>query len=139
MARKLVKKESSILEDIAIDSVKRVGLDLTRDQALLLMRLMFSGMANYFFLDPDSIIDIGFLRFKKNPAKDELFAIDIIRNAQEGIVNAGTLYKYYKGELAKEAELKSILHGFMDELVEYSQVQEVNISKMTSSLSRKRK
>lgn len=139
MARKLVKKELSILEDIVIESVRRVGLDLKKEQSLLLMRLIFSSISKYFFLEPDSIIDVGFMRFKKNPAKDELFAVEILRNSTEGVVNADTLCRYYKGELAKEAELKNILNGFMDELIEYSQVQEVNINKITSSLSRKRK
>lgn len=140
MARKITKIDKKVLEDIVKESIIKVGLKgLNEGKAALLLRLIISGIGNYFFISPDTEIDVGFIKFKKNPEKDELFTVDILRNGEEGIINADTLYRYYKGELAKEGELKKALEGFVGELLAYSQEQETSISRLTSRLSNKKR
>lgn len=135
MARKLRTISSSVLENIVRDSAVRVGLkDINSNQAALLTRLIFSGLANYFFISPDDVVDVGYLKVKKNPAKEELFAVEIIKSAKEGITNAETLYRYYKGDLTTQKEIKETMNNFVNELLSYSQAQNFNITKLTSNL-----
>jgi len=136
MARKIEQLSSSVIEEITKESLKRIGFEIKKedeDKVKLLLRLIISGIANHFFELPDTEIDVGFMKFKKNPNLDELFTVDIIRNQE--IANASRLYKYYKGELLTEKALKDIVEGFVNELAVYSQNQNNKIGKLTNSLS----
>ena len=137
MARKLKNKAAEDLEDIVANSLERVGFgrDLDPAKVALLTRLIFSGVANYFFRTPDNVIQMGFLKFVKNPDKDQLFAVNIVRNEQEGIYNADTLWRYYKGELKVAEDLKKIVDEFIADLIAYSQEQEEDITELTNKLS----
>lgn len=138
MKRKLSKAESKIIEDITEQSLKQVGIKkFSKNQVALLIRLFCSGIADYFYDNPDNIIEIGFLKFKKNPEKEEVFAVDLITNEQEGVTNANTLYRYYKGDLWAESRLKETMNNFVNELLSYSQSQSNKITSMTSKLQRK--
>ena len=136
MARKLKTKQATDIEDIVLESLTRTGFKKVDDVKLaLLTRLIFSGIAHYFFKSPDNVVEMGFLKFIKNPEKDQLFAVNIRRNETEGIYNASTLWKYYKGELIVEEKLKNIMEKFVENLIEYSQAQEQDISKLTRKMS----
>ena len=135
--RKIEKQDKSVIEDIMKESLKNVGLTEVKDEtSALLLRILFSGISNHFFLEPDTEIDVGFLKFKKSPNLDELFTVGINRDLEEGVVNAGAMYKYYTGGFASEKKMKSIVENFVDELLLYSQEQNMKITGLTSKLSR---
>ena len=77
---------------------------------------------------------MGYIEFMKNPEKEQLFAINLLKNENEGVVNANTLWRYYKGELATEAKLKVVIDEFMQDLLQYSQQQETEINNITRKL-----
>ena len=95
------------------------------------------------FEKPDYKVKMGYIEFMKNPDKEQLFAINILKNDEEGVVNADTLWRYYKGELLTEAKLKGVIDEFVQDLLEYAQAQEQNImslnNKTTVELSKKRR
>ena len=139
MGRKFKKVKGSIFEQLVKDSLERVGIEgVERDRVALFFRLMLGGIANYFFNSPDDLVEVGFLRFKKNPEKDELFAVDIIRDENAGVVNANTLYRYYTGDLTSEQALQNTMNNFVNELLSYSQTQNNSITKLTGNLKKRR-
>lgn len=138
MGRKLVKVSNKVIDDIMTCALKQTGIkDVSDKQRALLIRLICSGLANYFYHNPDDLVDIGFMRFKKNPTKEEVFAVDLIYSENEGITNADTLYKYYKGDLIAVSKMKETMNNFVNELLDYSQNQNSKITKITSKLQRK--
>ena len=137
--RKFREVPSDILENITKESLNIIGIeDIEEGKVKLLSRLIISGIANYYFHNPDDLIKMGFLQFEKSPDKDELFKVTILRNKEAGVVNADTLWKYYKGELHQEAKFKEILDNFLEELISYSQTQEINITQLTSKLQKRK-
>lgn len=139
MARKFKKVNGAIFEQIVKESLERVGIEgIGRDRIALFFRLVLGGIANHFFNSPDDLVDVGFLRLKKNPEKDELFAVDIIRDENAGVINADTLYRYYTGDLASEQALQNTMNSFVNELLSYSQNQSNSISKLTGNLKKRR-
>lgn len=140
MARRLKKVNEEVLRPIIEDSFERVGIEgVTREKLALLFRLVSGGIANYFFHSPDDLIEVGFLRFKKNPDKNELFAVEIIRDDNAGVVNADTLYRYYTGDLSSEKALQNTMNNFVNELLSYSQAQSDSITNLTGKLKKRRK
>ena len=140
MSRKFNKVSEETIALILKDSLRRAGLsDLPDKNVSLFIRLMFSGLSSYFFRNPDNVIDIGYIRLKKNATIDELFAVEILRSKDEGVVNADTLYKFYKGELISEKEIKRVVEGFANELLSYSEMQNAKISDLTHRLNKRRK
>ena len=138
MVRKLTKVNNEIIKEIVNGSIKRTGIkNVSEEQAALLIRLICSGFANHFYHNPDDLIDVGFIRFKKNPTKEEVFAVDLIPNS-EGINNADDLYKYYKGELGAGEKIKETMENFVNELLSYSQSQNNKITSMTSKLQERK-
>ena len=115
--------------------MKRVKIgELKEGRSEWLFRLLISGIAQYFFEKPDNYVDVGFIRFKKNPEKEELFTVEILKDEKVGVVNADTLWRYYTGDLTSEKELKSIIGNFVTELLKYSQNQEEEITNLTGKL-----
>lgn len=138
MARKYTQQPPELIEDLTKEALRLVGIkNVPSNQIALLIRLIISGIANYYFYEPDTLINLGFLQFCKSPDKDELFKVKLLRNGKEGVVNANTLWKYYKGELAQEKDFKEILEQFLSELIEYSQAQELDITTLTSKIQKK--
>ena len=139
MARKLKKVNGAVFEQLVKDSFERVGIEsVDKDRIALFARLVLGGIANYFFNSPDDLVEIGFFRFKKNPEKEELFAVEIIKNEEAGIINADTLYRYYTGDLTSEQAIKKTMNNFVNELLTYSQSQNSSITKLTSKLKKRR-
>lgn len=138
MARKFNKEPPETLENILKESLEVIGVKMKKDKAKLLLRLIISGIANHYFYKPDDLIDIGFLRFCKSPDKDELFRVSILRDKDSGVVNADTLWKYYTGQLKQEQDFKGILENFFQELINYSQEQEIDIMHLTSKLHKRK-
>ena len=138
MARKFNKEHPEVLENILKESLKVIGIKMKEDKAKLLLRLVISGIANHYFYKPDDLIDMGFLRFCKSPNKDELFKVNIIRDKNSGVINADTLWKYYTGQLKQEQDFKGILENFLQELINYSQEQEIDITQLTSRLHKRK-
>jgi hypothetical protein len=135
MKRKLKRAQKEELESIMRDCLKTVKIgELKAGRSEWLFRLLMSGIAKYFFEQPDNFVDVGFIRFKKNPEKEELFAVEIIKDEKAGVTNAETLWRYYTGELSSEKELKSIVNNFVNELLKYSQEQEEEITNITGKL-----
>ena len=135
MKRKLKRANKEEIETIFKDCLKKVKIEeLKEGRTEWLLRLLISGIAKYFFERPDNIVDVGFLRCKKNPNKEELFAVEIIKDDKAGVVNAETLWRYYTGELTSEKEIKSIIGNFVNELLRYSQEQEEEITQITGKL-----
>ena len=127
------------IENITKESLKIIGIeDIEEGKVKLLSRLIISGIANHYFHYPDDLIRMGFLQFEKSPDKNELFKVTILKNKEAGVVNADTLWKYYKGELHQEAKFKEILDNFLEELISYSQTQEINITQLTSRLQKRK-
>ena len=127
------------IENITKESLKIIGIeDIEEGKVKLLSRLIMSGIANHYFHYPDDLIRMGFLQFEKSPDKNELFKVTILKDKEAGVVNAGTLWKYYKGELHQEARFKEILDNFLEELISYSQTQEINITQLTSRLQKRK-
>ena len=138
MVRKFNKEPPETLENILKESLEVIGVKMKKDKARLLLRLIISGIANHYFYKPDDLIDIGFLRFCKSPDKDELFRVNILRDKDSGVVNADTLWKYYTGQLKQEQDFKGILDNFLQELIDYSQEQEIDNTHLTSRLQRRK-
>lgn len=135
MKRKLKRVDKEEIETIVKDCLKRVKIEeLKEGRAEWLFRLIISGISKYFFEQPDNIVDVGFLRFKKSPEKEQLFNVEIIKDEKVGIINAETLWRYYTGELTSEKEIKSIIGNFVNELLKYSQEQEEEITQITGKL-----
>ena len=128
MKRKIEERSLTILEEIVGDSLRRVGLEASNEQTALLLRLIFSGLGSHFFFNPDTKFKLGFIEISKSPNLDELFNVNIIRSENDKVVNADTLYQYYKGDLAREAQLKEVLDIFVNELLAYAQGQEISIA-----------
>jgi hypothetical protein len=138
--RKFIEKPPDIIERVVEESLKIIGIeDIEEGKIKLLSRLIMSGLAYHYFNSPDDLIKMGFLQFEKSPDKDELFKITLLRDREAGVINADTLWKYYKGELHQEAKFKEILDNFLEGLITYSQEQEVNITKLTSTIQKKRR
>ena len=139
MARKFKKVDESVIIKLTQDSLERVGIEaVSRDKAALALRLILSGIASYFFNSPDDLIDIGFIRLKKNPEKEQIFAADLIKDDNSGVINADTLYRYYTGDLASEEAMKNTMNNFVNELLTYSQLQNNSITKLTGNLKKRR-
>ena len=137
--RKLIEKPPDSIEEVTKESLRIIGLeDIEEGKVKLLSRLIISGIANHYFRNPDDLIKMGFLQFEKSPDKDELFKVTILRNQDAGVINADTLWKYYKGELHQEAKFKEILDNFLEELINYSQDQEISITQLTSRLHKRK-
>lgn len=137
--RKFTEKSSEEIERVTRESLKIIGMeDVDEGKVKLLSRLIISGIANHYFHNPDDLIRMGFLQFEKSPDKNELFKVTIIKNSEAGVINADTLWKYYKGELHQEAKFKEILDNFLEDLISYSQNQEINITQLTSKLQNKK-
>ena len=96
MGREFKQKDATTLEQIMKQCLEIVGVKLEENQIKLLLRLYTSGIAYHYFLNPDDLIDVGFLRFQKSPEKQELFKVLLIRDEDSGVVNAKTLWKYLK-------------------------------------------
>ena len=139
MARKFIQKPPRLIENIVKESLNIIEEKMNDDKIRLLLRLVMSGIANHYFKNPDDLIDVGFLRFQKSPDKDELFKVTLLRSQESGVVNANTLWRYYKGELKQEAQFKEILESFLEVLISYSQEQEIDITNLTSRLHKKKK
>lgn len=137
--RKLIEKSPDIIERVTEESLKIVGIeDVDKGKIKLLTRLIMSGLAYYYFNNPDDLIKMGFLQFEKSPDKDELFKVTILRDKDAGVINADTLWKYYKGELRQEEKFKEILDNFLEGLIAYSQAQEISITQLTSKLQKRK-
>lgn len=139
MARQQEKQSPEIIEEIMVNCLKAVGIDSKKGQSDLLVRLFLSGLARHFFTRPDDIFDIGFIHLEKSPKKEELFTMSLIKNPSEGIYNADTLWKYYNGELLKEIKFKEVMENFFQELIDYSQEQELEITELTSTIHTKKR
>lgn len=135
MKRKIEERSLSIIEKVVGDSLRQVGLEASNEQTALLLRLIFSGIGSHFFFDPDSKFKIGFIEIAKSPNIDELFNVNIIRSEQDKVINADMLYKYYKGDLAREEQLKTVLDTFVNELLAYAQGQEVSIASTMNTIN----
>ena len=137
--RKFIEKPPDIIEEVTRESLRIIGLeDIEEGKIKLLSRLIISGIANHYFKNPDDLIKMGFLQFEKSPDKSELFKVTILRNQEAGVINADTLWKYYKGELHQEAKFKEILDSFLEDLINYSQNQEISITQLTSRLQKRK-
>ena len=140
MVRIFKQKPPAIIENIVKESLSIVNEKMEDDKVRLLLRLVISGIAKHYFTNPDDLIEVGFLQFCKSPDKDELFRVNILRSKESGVINADTLWRYYKGELKQEAQFKEILNNFLEELIEYSQEQEIDIMNLTNQIeTRKRR
>ena len=137
--RKFKEKPPDIIEGVTKESLRIIGLEDTEEGKIkLLSRLIISGIANHYFKNPDDLIKMGFLQFEKSPDKNELFKVTILKDQNAGVVNADTLWKYYKGELHQEAKFKEILDSFLEDLINYSQTQEISITQLTSKLQKRK-
>lgn len=132
------QKPPVVIENIVKESLNIINEKMEDDKIRLLLRLIISGIAKHYFTSPDDLIEVGFLQFCKSPDKDELFRVNILRSKDSGVINADTLWRYYKGELKQEAQFKEILDNFLEELIEYSQEQEINITQLTSRLQKRK-
>lgn len=139
MGREFKERDENVIEQIIIKSLNILNSKLNEGQMKLLLRLILSGIANHYFHNPDDIINVGFLRFEKSPDKNELFKVTIIKDQEAGVVNAETLWEYYSGVLQQKQQLKEVLNNFLEELISYSQAQEIDIMKLTNSVDTKRK
>jgi len=139
MAREFRERPAEVIEQIIIDSLNILNSKLNEGQIKLLLRLIISGIANHYFHYPDDIIDVGFLRFEKSPDKNELFKVTILKDQSAGVVNAETLWEYYNGTLQQREQFKGILNNFLEELINYSQTQEMDIMKLTNEIDTQRK
>ena len=137
--RKFIEKPPDCIERVTKESLKIIGIeDVEEGKIKLLSRLIISGIANYYFHNPDDLIKMGFLQFEKSPDKNELFKVTILKDKGAGVANADTLWKYYKGELHQEAKFKEILDSFLEDLINYSQAQEISITQLTSRLQKRK-
>ena len=137
MARKIKEYKAIEIEEIVEECFKRIGVqNAKKEQIALFTRLLFSGIAKYFFFNPDNAVNVGYLRFSKSPDIDELFRVHIMRNGKVGIVNAETLWQYYKGDIIHKEKIEEVVNNFVSELLDYSQQQEKDISKLTQKLKK---
>ena len=139
MARKRTERGPEIIETISDKCFKALGYEVPAEKSKLFARLFLSGLAHYYFFHPDDIIKIGFLKLEKSPDLNEVFKVVLLRNPNEGVINAETLWKYYTGELIQKSNFKELIEKFMTELIEYSQEQEINITSITNNISKNRK
>lgn len=137
--RNIENKSLSILEQVVGDSLKHVGIEASDTQTALLLRLIFSGIGSHFFFQPDTKFRLGFIDIGKSPEADELFNVKIIRSPEDKIVNADTLYRYYKGDLAREERFKEVLDAFVNELLAYAQGQEISIMGTVNRINSQKK
>ena len=136
MAKRVIEERKiSELERIVLESALHVGIEMTDGQCALLLRLIFSAIGQHFFFNPDTKYRIGFIEISKSPAIDELFNVGIIRSEEDDILNADLLHKYYTGELAREKQLKNVLDEFINQLLAYSQEQEISIGMLTNNIN----
>ena len=138
MARKIKKVNKEVLESLIKESFLHLGLTVEDNQTNLFLRLFVGAVAEYFFKFPDNQVDIGFVRFKKNPDKRELFAVELIPSEEAGVLNAKTLHDYYTGELGTSQTLKKTMENFVEGLLAYSQIQSNKIATLTSQLKGRR-
>lgn len=136
MKRKQVKKEINVIEDISRKCFKAIGIRASIDQSNLFARIFISGLAHYFFNSPDDIIEMGFLKIEKRPIKEEVFRVTLSTNKDIGVINAETLWKYYTGELLYKTKFKKVVESFMKELINYSKIQEKEITEMIEKSNR---
>lgn len=139
MGRKRIEKEITVIEKISEKCFKAIGIEAPKEQSDLFARIFLSGLAHYFFLNPDDIIKMGFLRIEKSPEKSELFKVTLQENSKVGVINAETLWKYYTGELLQQTKFKELFENFIEQLIQYSQNQEQEITELTSTLNKKRR
>ena len=125
--RRIQEEQLSVLEQMVKDSLDHVGIKAADTQVALLLRLIFSGLGKHFFFNPDTKFRLGFIEIGKSPEIDELFNVKILRSPEDKIINAETLYKYYKGDFMREEQLKGVLDTFVNELLAYAQGQEISI------------
>jgi len=135
MARKLKEVEQSTLEERIRESFKSIGYNLTNEESALVLRILVSEIAYYFFKNPDDVVQVGFVKFGKSPRKEELFNVEIVYNQEEGILNARALNDFYRGKRINEVKLKSIIDNFIEELLNYSQIQELEASQTANKIS----
>lgn len=135
MVRKLKEVEQSTLEERIRESFKLIGYDLTNEESALVLRILVSEIAYYFFKNPDDVVQVGFVKFGKSPRKEELFNVEIVYNQEEGILNARALNDFYRGKRINEVKLKSIIDNFIEELLNYSQIQELEASQTANKIS----
>lgn len=138
MAREFRERPAEVIEQIIIKSLNILNSKLNEGQIKLLLRLIMSGIAEHFFHNPDDVINVGFLKFEKSPEKSELFKVTIIKDQSAGVVNAETLWEYYSGTLRQKQQFKEVLDNFLEELISYSQAQEIDIMKLTNGMDTKR-
>lgn len=139
MARQLISKNSEELEKILKDCLDFVKISkISSNKVKLLLRLFLSKLGYYFFLEPDNVVNIGFMKIEKSPAKDELFKVTIIRHGKSGIVDAKTLLKFYTGELQEEKNLKETLTNFLSNLIDYAQEQEIEITNSINLIEKRK-
>lgn len=137
--RKFKEKPPDSIEEVTKESLRIIGIeDIEEGKVKLLSRLIISGIANHYFYNPDDLIKMGFLQFEKSPDKNELFKVTILRDTEAGVINAETLWRYYRGELHQEAKFKEVLDNFLEELIAYSQTQEIDITQLTSRLQKRK-
>ena len=139
MGRKRVERGPEIIEKVSKDCFRALGYAVPKEKSDLFARLFLSGLSHYFFYHPDDIIKIGFLKLEKSPDLEELFKVIIQKSMNAGVINAETLWKYYTGELIQENNFKEIIEKFMNELIEYSQEQEINITQITNKIGKENK
>lgn len=139
MVRKFKKREPEIIESVVRESLEAIDVELEEEKVKLLARLIISGIGKHYFFSPDDLIDMGFLRFQKSPDKDELFRVTLLRNENSGVINADTLWRYYRGDLYHELQFKEIMDTFLHELIDYSQAQEVEITRLTNQIQEKKR
>ena len=135
MARKLKEIEKSTLEERVKESFRLIGHNLTDKESALVLRLIISEIACYFFKNPDDFVQIGFVKIGKAPRKEELFNVEIVYNQEEGILNAKALNEFYKGKRLTQTKLKELMNSFVEELLNYSQAQELEVTQMTNKIS----
>ena len=133
--RVIEERKISELERVVLESALHVGIEITDGQCALLLRLIFSAIGQHFFFNPDTKYRIGFIEVSKSPNIDELFNVSIIRSEQDDILNADLLHKYYTGDLAREQQLKEVLDTFVNQLLAYSQEQEISIGMLTNNIA----
>ena len=139
MGRQFTEKPPELLEQIMEDCLKIVGAELNENQIKLLLRLIISGIAKYYFKNPDDLINLGFLKFTKSPEKNELFKVLIIRDEEAGVTNAEALWRYYKGDIKQEKQIKETMNNFLENLINYSKAQEEEITKSISQIEKRRR
>ncbi len=138
MARNIKQVDKEVIENLIKKSFLHIGVTVEDNQINLFLRLFIGIVADYFFKHPDNEINVGFVKFKKNPEKKELFVVELLPNEKVGVVNASTLFEYYTGDLGSAEVLKQTMENFVNELLNYSQVQSNNITVLTSQLEGRR-